>query len=402
VSTGSADPNDFETFVASYDTGGALRWVRRATGATSLYSYSSGIQIDGSGNAYVTGYFNGNVTFGPGEANQTQLVGGAGFATRMFAAKYATGTGNLQWAKQATGTGTSNGRGVAVDASGNLHVIGQITGAAIFGPGDPGETTLVMSPCSGILCSPGPDGFLATYSAAGVLQAIKQIAGGGFMSEQSLVVDGAGNSHVVGLFAGEAVFGPGEPGETQLFVGGLSGFDAFVAKLGPGDIDGDGVPNVLDNCPAVFNPTQIDGNGDGYGDACVTSKAVVGPNAVIGVQTVIGQRVTVGSYADFGSNVTISPNVIIGDNVTIGDDSKVNQKTQLGDNSVVGADDVINQNVFVGVNVRIGDNTVIGQGTIIGDGARIGANVKIGQHSRVAFGAVIPDGTVLPQNSIVN
>jgi hypothetical protein len=34
------------------------------------------------------------------------------------------------------------------------------------------------------------------------------------------------------------------------------------------DSDGDGVPNVCDNCPATPNPDQADTDGDGIGDAC--------------------------------------------------------------------------------------------------------------------------------------
>ena len=34
------------------------------------------------------------------------------------------------------------------------------------------------------------------------------------------------------------------------------------------DSDGDGVPDVYDNCPEVKNPDQLDSDGDGIGDAC--------------------------------------------------------------------------------------------------------------------------------------
>jgi Tol biopolymer transport system component len=43
------------------------------------------------------------------------------------------------------------------------------------------------------------------------------------------------------------------------------------------DSDGDGVPNLLDNCPFVANPGQEDSLGDGIGDACRGSPPVERP-----------------------------------------------------------------------------------------------------------------------------
>ena len=40
-----------------------------------------------------------------------------------------------------------------------------------------------------------------------------------------------------------------------------------VGSAGP-DTDGDGVPDINDNCPSVANPGQEDSDGDGTGDAC--------------------------------------------------------------------------------------------------------------------------------------
>src|SRR5690554_3543427 len=34
------------------------------------------------------------------------------------------------------------------------------------------------------------------------------------------------------------------------------------------DTDGDGVPNIIDNCPDVANPLQEDLNNNGVGDVC--------------------------------------------------------------------------------------------------------------------------------------
>jgi hypothetical protein len=36
----------------------------------------------------------------------------------------------------------------------------------------------------------------------------------------------------------------------------------------PNDVDGDGIPNDVDNCPTKYNPDQSDMDGDGVGDLC--------------------------------------------------------------------------------------------------------------------------------------
>lgn len=46
----------------------------------------------------------------------------------------------------------------------------------------------------------------------------------------------------------------------------------------PSDTDGDGIPDVIDNCPLVPNPDQRDTDGDGVGDACDNCPGVSNPN----------------------------------------------------------------------------------------------------------------------------
>lgn len=48
--------------------------------------------------------------------------------------------------------------------------------------------------------------------------------------------------------------------------GGSGGGGPVVVTQGDGD--GDGVEELVDNCPGLYNPAQTDIDGDGYGDAC--------------------------------------------------------------------------------------------------------------------------------------
>ncbi|NNB94947.1 hypothetical protein HI113_13680 [Corallococcus exiguus] len=50
--------------------------------------------------------------------------------------------------------------------------------------------------------------------------------------------------------------------------------ESHIASLAGIDTDHDGVPNLTDNCVAVANPGQADGNGNGIGDACEVSGTV--------------------------------------------------------------------------------------------------------------------------------
>lgn len=51
----------------------------------------------------------------------------------------------------------------------------------------------------------------------------------------------------------------------------------IVALFDPNDVDNDGIPNAVDNCPTTSNLNQLDSDGDGVGDACDNCRSVKNP-----------------------------------------------------------------------------------------------------------------------------
>jgi Beta-propeller repeat len=251
-------------FVTKYDSTGSLVWAKSASGN---FQVGAGVALDGLGNIYVAGDYSGIATnpsiFGPGEPNQTQLIHVE--PRDIFVAKYDS-TGNLIWAKSVgKGGGSDSSRGIALDGSGNSYVTGVYQGTAtnptIFGSGEPNQTQLIAAG--------GGDIFVAKFDSTGSLVWVKSAGGSidipanqdfGF----GIGVDSSGNSYVTGRFQGTAtnpaIFGLGEPNETQL--SGTAGpLHMFIAKFA-GDPDGDLADFFLHGSGATANPSTLFLNGD--------------------------------------------------------------------------------------------------------------------------------------------
>jgi hypothetical protein len=119
ASGGSAD-----AFVAKLSSAGT--WTQAvAGGAATSFDQPNALAVDGSGNVVIAGVYTGTAAFGP-HALPAQATGSnfAGFVARLSSA------GLWTQAVPAGGTASTFPNAVAVDASGNATVVGQVSGAS--------------------------------------------------------------------------------------------------------------------------------------------------------------------------------------------------------------------------------------------------------------------------------
>ncbi|MGH1365623.1 MAG: SBBP repeat-containing protein [Calditrichia bacterium] len=210
----------FDIFIAKYDANGLLHWAKEAGGIS--FEVGLGIAVNSSSQSYITGLFEGAITLGSGEANETVLTSVDG--RDVFVAKY-DADGLLLWAKRAGGPGNDEGFGIEVGLAGSNYITGKFEDTATFGMIGTNET---------ILNSQGAnDVFVAKLAADGTLLWAKQSGGSGNDQGAEIIVDASGNGYLTGLFEGVATFGAGEANETIVTSAGAT--DIFVTKY---DSDG--------------------------------------------------------------------------------------------------------------------------------------------------------------------
>jgi hypothetical protein len=229
--TGPTESLDFPTTSGAFDStrnGLVDVFVAKlnATGSALLYSTylggssnqeGRGIAVDSLGNAYVMGQTASpdfpttpgvfDVTFNsPGQSDV--------FVTKLNA----TGSA-LLYSTYLGGSSTDFGRGIAVDASGNAHVVG-----TAFAPDFPTTPGAFDTSFDG-----DRDAFLTKLNHMGTALVYSTYIGGSSSDEgRAVAVDGAGNAYMTGD-TGSADF-PTTPGA---FDTALNDFDAFVTKLDP-------------------------------------------------------------------------------------------------------------------------------------------------------------------------
>jgi ELWxxDGT repeat protein len=201
------------TFVAKYNSMGALCWARRLYGSSSVSG--SGIATGPDCGVYVTGSFSGKVDFDPGSG--TYFVTSAG-NTDIFVLKLDS-SGNFVWADRMGGTGADGAYGIAVGANGCVYTTGYFSGTADF---DPAATTYNLSSAGGY------DIFVSKLDSSGKFIWADRMGGTGADYAYGIAVDAGGSVYTTGTFNGTADFNPGVDVNNLTSAGY---YDIFVSKL---------------------------------------------------------------------------------------------------------------------------------------------------------------------------
>ena len=206
----------WDIFISKYDTNGNFLWAK-AMGGAGEYDNGSSIYLDDSGNIYTTGGFQGTADFdaGPAIFNLTSAGDSDIFFSKL------DNNGNFLWANAIGGAYRDAGKGLSVDESGNIYIIGDFKGTVDF---DPSGGVLLLTSAS------ESDLFVCKLDNGGNLTWAKAIGGisSPFTNANELFVESTGNIYITGYFEGTVDFDP----STEVFnLTSASKWDIFISKL---------------------------------------------------------------------------------------------------------------------------------------------------------------------------
>lgn len=197
-----------DIFVAKFDATGKHLWSKSF--AFTRDQSGKAVAVDAQGNIFLAGYFEGTVTFGGGSHTSQGCC-----YEDAFLAKFDP-TGAYLWSKSFGDIGSQVAKGLAVDAQGNVVMVGQFQTVVDFGTGplNAGMATY--------------DGFAAKFDSSGIALWAKEFGDDAVdQFVEDVALDSAGNVLITGGAQGTADFGTGP------LMAPADKLNVFVAKLSP-------------------------------------------------------------------------------------------------------------------------------------------------------------------------
>jgi len=206
-------------FIARYNPDGTLVWAKSTSCENSSSAF--GITTLSDDSTVITGFYNESITFGEGEPNETVLEM-SGYAC-LFVSRF-NPDGTLAWAKRVFGDYRNVGYAITSLSDDSTIVTGYISGTSIFGYNEPNETILEKAVI-------GRDTFVARFNPDGTLAWVKRPEARYSDRGWDLTTLSDDTFVVTGEFSGDAVFGEGDPNETNLDNDGVT--HLFLARYNP-------------------------------------------------------------------------------------------------------------------------------------------------------------------------
>ncbi len=247
----------FLSYVTANSQSIAFNYAKKTGG--SAYDYGNAIAVDGTGNVYTTGVFQGTADFDPGTGTQNLVSAGGGdiFISKLDA------DGNYAWAIALGGSLDERGMAVTTDAAGNVYVSGYFAGTVDFDPSFLGINLLVTLG--------DPDIFVCKFDGNGNFVWARSMGGTGYDYPFSIAVGSNGNVYTAGKFQGTADFDPGlsansltsNSGSEDVFVSCLSSSGSFVwARRVGGSLNDNATSLTLNSGDDLFLTGYFQGTTD--------------------------------------------------------------------------------------------------------------------------------------------
>jgi hypothetical protein len=122
---------DADTYICKLNAAGNLEWVKQLAGTSNSFNYAKSMELDASGNIYISGYIKGTFDMDPGTgtANFTSVAAGGPYVGKFDA------NGNYVWGKVFGGTAQAQSYGIGVDAAQNVYTTGYYSDTLDLDPG---------------------------------------------------------------------------------------------------------------------------------------------------------------------------------------------------------------------------------------------------------------------------
>jgi hypothetical protein len=240
-----------DVFISKFDSSGNFQWAKAFGGPEDDEGISIAVDPTGSGDVFITGYFQGVTDFNPGaETFNLHSKGGRD----IFISKF-DGSGNFIWAKKMGGISDEEGIDISLEKTGKkeIYISGNFNGTADFNPG----IDIYDLTAAGYA-----DIFISKLDSTGNFIWAKAFGGIAFDGISSMVLDPSGNGDIytTGFFRGSADFDPGQ--DTFMLISEDLD-DPFISKL---DASGNFLWAKAIKSPSLvtINSLVIDLNGDVY------------------------------------------------------------------------------------------------------------------------------------------